>query len=138
MVKRKSKKKRYSPIGRKSRRSQMQETNRQARKFLFAEGWDWIWFKSHVDARKRGDYYYLALDQKAIMCLDPYNLFDACAYDPNGIFWWIQIKTDNWPDEVPIKAFMVGKKNVGILAINVKTPTKTRLTYSIAVKEGTN
>ncbi len=113
----------------------MQISNAKAREFLFAEGFDYVWFKSHTDTRRGGsDYYYMALDQKAIACTDPYNLFDGCCYDAVGRFWWFQIKTDNWPDEKPIKAFMVGKPDIMIMAINVKKPTKTRKVYDIRTR----
>lgn len=136
--KRKVKKKHYTPTGRKNKRSQMQESNRQARKFLFAEGFDAIWMKSHTDSRRGGsDYYYLSLDQKAKQCTDVFNLFDGCCYDADGQFWWVQIKTDQWPPEEPIKNFMIGK-STNIMAINVKKPTKTRKNYTIATREWSN
>lgn len=113
----------------------MLESNRRAREFLFDGGWDWLWFKSHQDMRKKkaGDYYYNR-DGKATRCLDPYNLFDACGYDGAGIFWWIQIKTDNWPDEQELKNFMIGKMGCCIIAINVIPPKKKGKTYRIKTR----
>lgn len=122
------------------RRKKMHDTNRRAREFLFAEGFDWIWLKSHEDMRKKnaGDYYYLALDPKPKRCLDPYNLFDGCAYDAEGNFWWIQIKTDNYPEDKPIKAFMVGKVGVNIMGINIRTPKGNRKRYDIKTRTWNN
>jgi len=119
------------------KREQMRMSNQKAREFLFAEGFDWLWFKSHEDLRKksRGDYYYMALDKKAIRCLDPYNLFDGCAYDATGIFWWFQIKTNNWPDEKAIIAFSKGKMGCCIMAINVKPPKGKRKRYEVVTRE---
>lgn len=119
----------------KPKRRQMQISNGVAREFLFAEGFDFIWFKSHTFTKFGGsDYFYMALDKKATACTDPYNLFDGCCYDANGVFWWFQIKTNNWPDEDPIKAFMVGKPDICIIAINVKKPTKNRKTYDVKTR----
>lgn len=118
----------------KTNRDELKKSNGRARAFLFAEGWDWLWFKSHVDFR-RCDYYYLANDPKAHGCIDPFNLFDACGYDHEGRFWWIQIKTNEWPSEAPLKGFMLGKRDVRILAINVKTDPDDPKKYDIAVRE---
>ena len=117
-------------------RAQMRESNKRAREFLFGERWDFLWFKTHADARKKKglDNVYTA-DGKITPCLDPYNLFDGCGYDSAGVFWWFQIKTGNWPNEDQITAFSKGKIGCCIMAINVKPPKGKRRTYEIKVRE---
>jgi len=118
------------------KREQMRTSNAKAREFLFGEGFDFIWFKSHVNTKfkKNRDYFYTA-DGKAHSCQDPYNLFDACGYDSEGIFWWFQIKTNNWPSEQELKAFTIGKMGCCIMALNVRTPSTKHRTYRVQTRE---
>jgi len=121
------------------KREQMRMSNQKAREFLFAEGYDWLWFKTHADSRrkKNRDYYYMA-NGDIIGCMDPYNLFDAMGFDGEGILWFIQIKTGNWPDKNQIDAFLINKHGVNIMAINVKPPKTKGKTYQIKTRVYSN
>ena len=118
------------------KREQMRESNKKAREFLFGEGWDFLWFKTHVDGRKkRGLDLVYTKDGKITPCLDPYNLFDGMGWDAAGVFWFFQVKTDKWPPEAELLAFSTGKLECRIMALNVKPPKGKRKTYEVKVRE---
>jgi len=95
-------------------RERMRSSNRKAVMWLLKEGYDDIWLKPHTRRHDlvytRGEWY---------RALDLWNLFDGICFDEGGNIILIQIKTNAWPPKKPILDFLVDKKNIKVLAINV-------------------
>lgn len=99
----------------KTKRDVMRDSNTIARSFLIDKKFDNIWLKPHyryLDTVWTQDGTYQAQDL--------WNLFDGIAFDKNGNPIFLQIKTDNWPNEKQIKHF-IKRFKVKAMAINVKT-----------------
>jgi len=92
----------------------MRASNRKAVMWLLQNGYDDIWLKPHGRRHDlvytRGEWY---------RALDLWNLFDGICFDEGGNIVLIQIKTNAWPPKQPILDFLIDKKNLKVLAINV-------------------
>lgn len=95
----------------------MKHTNKLAREWLFAHGFDYIYFKPHRDFRKRTNQEVYFTKQGVFYQTDFYNLFDGFCYDRDGVFTWIQTSTTNYHKSDPYVEFLRGKKGFNILFI---------------------
>jgi len=93
----------------------MRFSNRKAVNYLLSKGYDDIWLKAHG---RRHDLVYT--QGEWYRALDLWNLFDGICFDKDGNAVFIQIKTNAWAAEKPIKDFICDKKHLIVLSINVK------------------
>ena len=93
----------------------MRSSNRKAVLWLLKNGYDDIWLKPHG---RRHDLIYTTGEW--YRALDLWNLYDGICFDDVGRLILIQIKTNSWAQEKPIKEFLNDKKNLIALVINVK------------------
>jgi len=93
----------------------MRFSNRKAVNYLLSKGYDDIWLKAHG---RRHDLVYT--QGEWYRALDLWNLFDGICFDKDGNAIFIQIKTNAWAAEKPIKDFICEKKHLIVLSINVK------------------
>tara|TARA_R100000781_G_C4075550_1_gene125957 strand:+ start:615 stop:956 length:342 start_codon:yes stop_codon:yes gene_type:complete len=96
-------------------RERMRFSNRKAVNYLLSKGYDDIWLKAHG---RRQDLVYTQGDW--YRALDLWNLFDGICFDSEGKIILLQIKTNAWAQEKPIKDFLYDKDNLIALSINVK------------------
>lgn len=96
-------------------RERMRASNRRAVNHLLSKGYDDVWLKAH--GRRQDLIYTLGEWYRA---LDLWNLFDGICFDKEGNIILIQIKTNSWAQEQPIKDFLKDKQNLIALSINVK------------------
>ena len=96
-------------------RQRMRFSNRKAVNYLLSKGYDDIWLKAHG---RRHDLVYT--QGEWYRALDLWNLFDGICFDKDGNAVFIQIKTNAWAAEKPIKDFICDKKHLIVLSINVK------------------
>ena len=96
-------------------RQRMRFSNRKAVNYLLSKGYDDIWLKAHG---RRHDLVYT--QGEWYRALDLWNLFDGICFDKDGNAIFIQIKTNAWAAEKPIKDFICEKKHLIVLSINVK------------------
>ena len=108
-------------------RQRMRFSNRKAVNYLLSKGYDDIWLKPHG---RRHDLVYTQGDW--YRALDLWNLFDGICFDRDGNANFIQIKTNAWAAEKPIKDFIYDKKNLIVLSINVKGSGKK---WEVKVRE---
>ena len=96
-------------------RQRMRFSNRKAVEWLLENGYDEVWLKPHVRRQDlvytRGEWY---------RALDLWNIFDGICFNPDGEAVYIQIKTNAWAKEAPIKSFVETHKNIIAISINVK------------------
>lgn len=95
-------------------RERMRSSNRKAVIWLLKNGYDDIWLKPHT---RRHDLVYNTGDW--YRALDLWNLFDGICFNKGGDIILIQIKTNSWAKEEPIKKFLSDKQNLIALSINV-------------------
>lgn len=76
----------------------MRASNKLVREWLLSNGYDEIWFKPHG---KRNDYVFT--QKGSYMSQDIWNLFDGICIDKNGFVTFLQMKTNSWAKEKPIK-----------------------------------
>ncbi len=93
----------------------MRWSNRKAVNYLLEHGYDEIWLKAH--GRRQDLTYCQGAWYRA---LDLWNLFDGVCIDEGGIVTFLQIKTNAWAKEKPLKQFAKDHKNIKVLSINVK------------------
>ncbi len=96
-------------------RQRMRASNRKAVMWLLKNNYDEIWLKPHV---RRADLVYTRGEW--YRALDLWNLFDGICFDSDNNLVFIQIKTNSWAKEPPLKTFAETHKNIKILSINVK------------------
>lgn len=118
-----------------NKRQRMNDSNRKAREWLFENGYDELYFKPHKDIRKRHNVEYVYCKDYNYQIMDFYNLFDGFGFDAEGVFTFLQVKTNKWPDFEKIKNFLFSKRGIKALIINVKTPSKEFPKTRILVKE---
>jgi len=92
----------------------MRVSNRKAVHWLLGNGYDDIWLKPH--GRRHDLIYTTGVWYRA---LDLWNLFDGICFDKVGNIVLIQIKTNAWAKEKPIKDFLLDKKELIALSLNV-------------------
>lgn len=99
-------------------RKRMYKTNAMVKDFLLQRGFDEIWFKRHT---RRPDVVYTQRGTYA--ATDLWNLFDGIAFSTGGSIWFLQMKTNAWAKDEPLKDFAT-KHNVHILSFNVSNKLK--------------
>ena len=104
----------------------MRISNRKAVLHLLENGYDDIWLKPHG---RRHDLVYNTGEW--YRALDLWNLFDGICFDKVGNLILLQIKTNAWAKEQPIKDFLSDKNNLIALSINVKYGKK----WTINIRE---
>ena len=101
-------------------RQRMRASNLLVREWLLKNGYDEIWFKSHG---KRNDYVFT--QNGKYMAQDIWNLFDGICVSPNGEYLvLLQMKTNAWAKEEPIKRFVRYKIGCYALSFNVTNKLK--------------
>lgn len=108
----------YRKSKRANNRKRMWASNKMVREFLLKNEFDGIWFKPHT---KRSDIVYT--QRGTYLANDLWNLFDGMCFAPNGKIVFLQMKTNNWAKEEPIKFFQE-KHKVVILSFNVTNKLK--------------
>jgi len=93
-------------------RLRMRDTNKKVRFWLLENGYDDIWFKPHS---KRNDYVFT--QERTYLATDLWNLFDGICFDSLGRPIFLQMKTNAWPKEKPIKDF-IRKRMIRVLVLN--------------------
>lgn len=93
----------------------MRASNRKTVLYLLRNDYDDIWLKAHTPHKdlvyaKSGWY----------RALDLWNLFDGICFDAKGKLWFIQVKTNRWAQEDPIREFLKDKLMLGALIVNVR------------------
>ena len=92
----------------------MRSSNRKAVLHLLKLGYDEIWLKPHT--RRQDLIYTIGEWYRAI---DLWNLFDGVCFDSDGNLILLQIKTNAWAKEKPIKDFLLDKNHLIALSLNV-------------------
>ena len=105
----------------------MRVSNRKAVLLLLKNGYDDIWLKPHG---RRHDLVYNTGEW--YRALDLWNLFDGICFDKEGNIVLIQIKTNAWAKEKPIKDFLKDKKHLITLSLNVN---RHKNIWSVSVRE---
>ena len=101
-------------------RERMRASNLLVREWLLENGYDEIWFKAHG---KRNDYVFT--QKGKYMAQDIWNLFDGICIDPSGsMVVFLQMKTNVWVKEKPLKDFVKKKAGCFVLAFNVTNKLK--------------
>ena len=108
-------------------RERMRFSNRKAVNWLLANGYDDIWLKPHG---RRHDLVYTTGEW--YRALDLWNLFDGICFNKVGKIVLMQIKTNAWAKEQPIKDFLINKKNLIALSINVN---KRKSKWCVHIRE---
>ncbi|GEM_PF-5555103 len=116
-----------------NKRKQMLTSNSKALEYLLSNDFDQIYLKPHRDTRKKFNHEFIHTKEGKYQITDFFNLFDGFCYDVSGLFYWIQIKTDNWANENEIKKFFTSRYG-RVLSINVRKPTKTIKKYRVDVR----
>lgn len=99
-------------------RQRMRTSNKMVREFLLRQDFDHVWFKRHS---KRNDVVYT--QRGSYLASDLWNLFDGMCFTSRGIIVFLQMKTNNWAKEIPLKNFAKDHKVV-ILSFNVTNRLK--------------
>ena len=94
-------------------RKVMYATNKEVREWLLKEDYDEIWFKPHT---KRSEYVFSSKGH--YLATDLWNLFDGMCFNPNGKIVLLQMKTNNWAKEEPIKKFCSTHNNIMVIVFN--------------------
>lgn len=92
----------------------MRISNLFVRKWLLENNYDEIWFKPHSARNdlvftQRGNY----------LATDLWNLFDGMCFTFDGKLCLLQMKTNSWAKEDPLKEFQLKHKKLIILSFNV-------------------
>ena len=77
--------------------------------WLLKNGYDEIWLKSHT---RRTDLVYTVGEW--YRALDLWNLFDGICFDHDNNIVMLQIKTNAWAKEKPLKQFAKDHKNIKV------------------------
>lgn len=99
-------------------RQKMRSSNKRAIEYLILQGFTDIILRTHC---KHKDFVYNK--EMTSTCTDYWNLFDGMGYDRNGNLAFIQIKTNAWAAEKPIKDFVTRRK-IPVIVINVTNKLK--------------
>ena len=107
----------------------MYATNKRVRIWLLNNEYDEIWFKPHSARNdlvftKKGNY----------LATDLWNLFDGLCYY-NGVLIYLQMKTNAWAKEKPLKDFVKSHSGIIILSFNVTNKlAECRGHYKVCVR----
>ena len=110
----------------------MRASNKLVREWLLKNNYDQIWFKAHTN---RSD---LVFTQKGnYLATDLWNLFDGMCLSPDGEFIvFLQMKTNSWAKEKPIKEFIKKLGGCYVLVFNVTNRLKDcRGKYKVFVRD---
>lgn len=111
-------------------RQRMRTSNRMIREWLLDNNYDDIWFKAHT---KRNDRVYT--QRGTYLATDLWNLFDGICFDVARNITFLQMKTNAWPKEEPIKRW-VGANCHKVLVLNCTNRLKeSRGKWMIKVRE---
>ena len=108
----------YKKKKKKNNRQRMRISNKMVREFLLERKFDHIWFKRHS---KRNDVVYT--QRGTYWASDLWNLFDGICFSPRGDMVFLQMKTNQWAKEEPLKGFAKRHKII-ILSFNVTDKLK--------------
>ena len=97
----------------------MRASNLMVREWLLTNNYDQVWFKPHT---KRNEYVFT--QKGKYLATDIWNLFDGICIDPSGFIVFLQMKTNSWAKEKPLKDFIKRCKDVIILSFNVTNKLK--------------
>lgn len=100
-------------------RDRMRASNTLVREWLLTNKYDQIWFKPHT---ARNDVVYTQTGK--YLATDLWNLFDGMCLDPAGFIVFLQMKTNAWAKEKPIKDFVKKMKGCYALSFNVNNKLK--------------
>lgn len=100
-------------------RQRMRESNRKAVLYLLDKGYIDIWLKAHG---RRHDLIY-GTKKNWYRCLDLWNLFDGICIDAWGNLVFLQLKTNAWAKEQPLKDWTKKVRHSKVLSINIKFST---------------
>ena len=108
----------------------MRASNKLVREWLLSNNYDQIWFKPHG---KRNDYVFT---QKGnYMAQDIWNLFDGIAIK-NEFVVFLQMKTNSWASEKPLRDFSKKLWGVRVASFNVTNTLKDcKGKYKVFVRE---
>lgn len=98
-------------------RQRMRASNRLAVNELLSLGYDDVWLKPHT---ARNDTVYTKGGK--YLATDLWNLFDGICFGKNRPYF-IQVKTNNWAAEDPIKKFLK-THYISVIVINVTNRLK--------------
>jgi len=76
------------------------------REWLLENGYDYIWFKPHMDGRKKIHKETYHTKQGVFYQTDLYNLYDGICADRDGNPVFLQMSTTNWHPEKAYIEFM--------------------------------
>ena len=110
----------------------MRASNKLVREWLLSNGYDQIWFKAHTN---RSD---SVFTQKGkYLATDLWNLFDGMCIDSTGEYVvFLQMKTNSWAKEEPIKNFIKNKTGCFALSFNVTNKLKNcKGKYTVHVRD---
>ena len=100
-------------------RQRMRASNLLVRKWLLENKFDNIWFKPHS---KRND---LVFTQNGnYLAIDLWNLFDGICFTEFGGIVFLQIKTNSWAKEKPIRDFLKKTHDLRVMVFNVTDKLK--------------
>lgn len=100
-------------------RQRMRVSNKLVKEFLLKSGHDQIWFKAHT---KFIDNIYTQNGKYS--AIDLWNLFDGICFDRYGDIVFLQMKTNAWAKDQPLKDFVEKYNNIRILSLNVTNKLK--------------
>jgi hypothetical protein len=93
-------------------RQRMRISNKRIREWLLENNYNDIWFKAHT---KRNDRVYT--QSGTYLATDLWNLFDGICFDVKRDIVFLQMKTNAWPKEEPIKKW-VSQNCYKVLVLN--------------------
>ena len=97
----------------------MRTSNKMVREWLLRENYNEIWFKPHGN---RSDYVFTKSGN--YLATDLWNLFDGMCFSDLGNLYFLQMKTNGWAKEDPIKKFCDSHRNIKVLVFNVTNKLK--------------
>ena len=100
-------------------RERMRASNKLVREWLLQNEYDQIWFKPHT---KRTDVVFTQGGK--YLATDLWNLFDGICLSTSGFIVFLQMKTNSWAKEKPLKDFVKKINGCFILSFNVTNKLK--------------
>ena len=102
------------------------------REWLLKNGYDNIWFKAHTARNDK-----VFTQKGSYLATDLFNLFDGMCIDSTGsMIVFLQMKTNAWAKEKPIKDFIKKKDGCFALSFNVTNKLKdSKGHYKVFVRD---